>query len=86
MNRIPLLPTLIVFVAIVIMIWLGIWQLQRADEKAFLLARYAIAAKLPEIAFPAMPTNERLLFRRHTKKLFAKYMLCMKWLSFKKSL
>lgn len=64
MNRIPVLPTLIVFVAIVIMIRLGIWQLQRADEKAFLLARYAIAEKLPEIAFPAIPTNDRLLFRR----------------------
>lgn len=64
MKQIPVLPTLLVCAAIAIMIKLGIWQLQRADEKASLLARYAIAEKLPEIAFPAIPANDSLLFRR----------------------
>ena len=64
MNRIPVLPTLLVCVAIAIMIKLGIWQLQRADEKSALLARYAIAERLPEIAFPAISSNDSLLFRR----------------------
>ena len=64
MKRIPILATLVVCAAIAVMIKLGLWQLQRADEKNALLARYAVAAKLPEMAYPAVPAGDDLLFRR----------------------
>lgn len=40
MKRIPILPTLLVLVAVGYMIHLGLWQLQRLDEKQAMLARY----------------------------------------------
>jgi len=43
MKRLPLLPTLLVLVAVAIMIWLGFWQIGRLHEKEALLARYAAA-------------------------------------------
>lgn len=64
MKRIPALPTLLVGIAIALMIKLGLWQLQRADEKEVLLARYATAETLPEMGFPASATDDSLLFRR----------------------
>jgi len=64
MKRIPIVATLIVGVAIAVMIKLGLWQLQRADEKNALLARYAVAANLPEMAYPAVAAGDDLLFRR----------------------
>ena len=51
-RRLPLVPTLIVAVAVMILIGLGGWQLQRAVWKEQLLARYAAAEKLPPIAWP----------------------------------
>jgi surfeit locus 1 family protein len=51
MPRLPILPTLLVAAAVATMIWLGVWQLHRADWKEALLARYAqaqgIAAPVP---------------------------------------
>lgn len=43
-RRIPLLPTLIVLIAVGIMIRLGFWQIDRMHEKDALLARYAEAS------------------------------------------
>lgn len=42
--RLPVLPTLIVLLAVATMIALGFWQLGRAEEKNALIARYAAAA------------------------------------------
>lgn len=64
MNRIPVLPTLLVCTAIAAMIKLGFWQLQRADEKAALLAHYEQAETYPEMAFPQIATDDSLVFRR----------------------
>ena len=64
MKRVPIVPTVLVIAAISIMIMLGIWQLQRADEKNALLAHYALASRLPEMAFPAIATGDTLLFRK----------------------
>lgn len=64
MRRIPVFPTLIACAAIALMIMLGVWQLRRADEKNALLAHYAVASKLSEMAFPAVATGDDLLFRR----------------------
>jgi len=64
MSRFPVLPTLLVCAAIAVMIKLGFWQLQRADEKAALLVRYEQAVTLPEMAFPQTAANDSLVFRR----------------------
>ena len=65
-RRLPLIPTLVVAAACLTMIGLGIWQLQRSQEKEALLARYAAAQGLPPIAFPMIPIAEEglPLFRR----------------------
>jgi cytochrome oxidase assembly protein ShyY1 len=49
MRRPPILPTLIVALAVAAMISLGVWQLQRARWKEALLAQYAAAAALPAV-------------------------------------
>jgi surfeit locus 1 family protein len=50
-RRIPVLPTLVVLVAVGIMVRLGFWQLDRLHQKEALLARYgevvAISADIP---------------------------------------
>jgi len=64
MKRIPVIATALVGLAIAAMIALGFWQLRRLDQKEALLARYAANRTLPPIAFPRIPTDESLLFRR----------------------
>ena len=49
MRRVPILPTIIVAVAVALMIGLGVWQLQRAEWKNRLIAEYAAAAELPPL-------------------------------------
>lgn len=68
MKRLPLLPTLVVAAAVATMIALGIWQLQRADWKEGLIARYAASAARPPVAWPSVPPKEGgdLLYRRAT--------------------
>ncbi len=65
-RRLPLVPTLVVAVAVAMMIGLGIWQLQRAQWKERLLAQYAQAQKQPPIAWPTIPMQqEQLPLFRH---------------------
>ena len=65
LRRLPLIPTLLVAAAVATMIALGIWQIARAGEKQAMLARYAAAQGLPEIAFPTIPMpGEPPLYRR----------------------
>ncbi|QIK95107.1 SURF1 family protein [Sphingomonas sp. HDW15A] len=65
MIRVPVLPTVVVAAAVVTMIGLGFWQLDRAGQKERLLASYAASQGLPEIAFPTAPLGgEPPLFRR----------------------
>jgi surfeit locus 1 family protein len=64
MKRIPIFATLLVLIAVAAMVKFGFWQLARADEKEAMLARYASAAKLPAIAFPAVSSDAALLFRK----------------------
>ncbi|UUL81600.1 SURF1 family protein [Sphingomonas qomolangmaensis] len=66
MKRLPIVSTIVVLLAVVTMIALGIWQLQRRDGKEALLASFARNADLPVIAFPDPPVGERYLFRRAT--------------------
>jgi cytochrome oxidase assembly protein ShyY1 len=63
-NRIPVIPTLIVALAVAAMIALGIWQLQRRDWKDAMVARYTANQGLPPVAFPSSPVGDALLYRR----------------------
>ena len=64
-RRVPLIPTIIVAVAIAVMFALGGWQLQRAAWKEGLLARLEANKDLPPIAYPSVPDpDEAILFRR----------------------
>ena len=63
--RFPLIPTLLVALAVATMIGLGIWQLGRADEKDAQAAQYRRNISLPAIALPtAGPLDRDLLYRR----------------------
>jgi surfeit locus 1 family protein len=64
MKRFPLVATIIVAAAILGMIALGVWQLQRRTEKEALLAQLTANQRLAPIAFPVIPVGEGLLFRR----------------------
>lgn len=65
MKHLPVLPTLIVGLAIAVMIALGIWQLQRMQWKEALLAEYAGAAARPAVTWPVVPDAENLpLYRK----------------------
>lgn len=66
MKRLPLLPTLIVLLAVPTMIALGVWQLQRAEWKSRLLERLAVNAHAPVIEAPAdlAAPKDELSFRR----------------------
>jgi len=61
--RLPLIPTLIVGLAIAAMIALGVWQLQRRAEKNAALAVYAQNLSKPGIDFPRLPVGDEYLFR-----------------------
>ena len=66
-RRLPLIPTILVALAVATMIGLGIWQLERRKEKEALLASYAAAANRPPIGWPSIPPKEPLpLFRTAT--------------------
>jgi hypothetical protein len=66
-RKLPLIPTILVALAVAAMIGLGIWQLERRKEKEALLAGYAAASNLPPIGWPSIPPKEPLpLFRSAT--------------------
>ena len=60
MKRWPIIPTILVVLAVATMIALGVWQLQRKAEKETLLARYEAASGLPPVAWPAVPHPDKL--------------------------
>lgn len=68
MRRLPIVPTLVVALAVAAMIALGIWQLQRARWKEALLVQYAAAASMPAVDLdPLLDGRTRLpplAFRR----------------------
>lgn len=65
MRRLPVLPTLVVLLAVAAMIGLGFWQLQRKAQKEHLLARYAAALGDPApVGFPVAGDGSAVLYRR----------------------
>ncbi len=66
-RKLPLVPTVLVGLAVAVMIGLGIWQLERREQKLALLESYEAAAGLPPIGWPSLPPKEPLpLFRSAT--------------------
>ena len=65
-RRLPIIPTMVVALAAAAMIWLGVWQLQRAQWKEQLLAQYRQAETLPPIIWPTVPPrDDKLPLFRH---------------------
>ncbi len=64
MRKLPILPTIIVALAVAIMIGLGVWQLQRRVEKEAAIAMAAANPAKPAVSFPVLPpVPSALLFR-----------------------
>lgn len=65
MRNIPIFATIVALSAIIIMVRLGFWQLERETEKEDLYQRYSNASSLPEISYPTIADPSNLqLFRR----------------------
>lgn len=62
-RRIPILPTLVVLVAVGVMVRLGFWQLDRLHEKEALLERYAAAGSTGDLV-PWSLAGDETLYRR----------------------
>lgn len=66
-RKLPLIPTILVGLAVAAMIGLGFWQLERRGQKEALLESYRAAAGRPPISWPVVPPKEPLpLFRSAT--------------------
>lgn len=66
MTRLPIVPTLVVTLAVAAMIALGLWQMfDRLPQKEAFLAQLAANPAKPALSFPRTD-DERLLFRRAT--------------------
>src|SRR5688500_2205866 len=67
-RRVPLLPTLLVAAAVMTMVALGVWQLQRATWKQALLERYQQAAQLAApVEWPRNPRAVEKALYRHAR-------------------
>jgi surfeit locus 1 family protein len=60
-RRLPVIPTIVVVAAVAALVWLGVWQLGRANENEALIDRYRAAQAKPPIAFPTIPITDRKL-------------------------
>lgn len=68
MKRIPVVPTLVVAIAVAAMLALGIWQLQRRMWKEGLIARYTAAQAMnADVAWPREPAQVEPALFRHSR-------------------
>lgn len=68
MRRIPVFATLVVLAAVAVMVWLGLWQIERMHEKEALLARYAAAqAMSADVPFPQDEEAAQPVLYRHAR-------------------
>jgi surfeit locus 1 family protein len=64
-RRVPIVATIVVLTAALLMVRLGVWQLHRLHEKEALLARYSANVTKPPLPFAAMfPIDDEALYRR----------------------
>ena len=67
-KRLPIVPTVLVLLAVGVMIWLGFWQLHRLGEKEALLDHYAAAQNSSgEVVWPKGEAAEKALLYRHAR-------------------
>jgi cytochrome oxidase assembly protein ShyY1 len=63
-RRLPIISTIIVVAAALLMVRLGFWQLHRLQEKEALLAHYAANQSRPPLPFAALfPIDDNALYR-----------------------
>jgi cytochrome oxidase assembly protein ShyY1 len=62
-KAVPLVPTLIVLLAVLAMIGLGVWQLDRRTHKEAMLSAYRANMGRPAATYPANPVDDAYLFR-----------------------
>ncbi len=62
-TKFPILPTIVVLLAVAAMVALGVWQLQRRTEKAALIAHATANLNRAPMPLPARATDD-LLFAR----------------------
>lgn len=68
LRRIPIIPTLLVVMAVAVMIRLGFWQIDRLHQKQALLALYSHNVRLSSDAvLPASPEDRERVYFRHTR-------------------
>ncbi len=64
LRRLPVVPTIIVALAVATMIALGLWQIDRAGQKEDLIALYRANLARPAMTFPDMgPVPRDAMFR-----------------------
>ncbi|MGK2910089.1 MAG: SURF1 family protein [Sphingobium sp.] len=64
-RRLPILPTILVLLAVATMIGLGVWQLQRRQEKEAAIAVLRMNPAKPSVTFPKLPpVDPDLMFRK----------------------
>ena len=66
-KRLPILPTVVVLIAVGIMVRLGFWQIDRMHQKQALLVRYAAAERFSADVPPSQFSGDRdAILYRHT--------------------
>jgi len=81
MKRIPIMPTLIVLIAVGVMLRLGFWQLERRGEKEAMLARYEVAQSSGNEAPFLIPSMLAEMNYYHRSRLYCDVVLGMTTLS-----
>ena len=67
-RRLPMIPTILVLLAIGVMVRLGVWQLDRLHEKQALLAHYASARSMSaDVAWPRTEKEIEDRLYRHAR-------------------
>lgn len=64
MQRIPIIPTILVIAAAGVMVWLGFWQLGRSEEKAAMIAAYSNVSDAPPVTEADLLDSSDNLYRR----------------------
>jgi surfeit locus 1 family protein len=68
LRRVPIIPTVLVLIAVGVMVRLGFWQIDRMHQKADLLTRYAAAEQLSADVAPSEFGGDRdAILYRHTE-------------------